>query len=269
MKKKLSIIIPTLQKNLTILSKLISTLDNDISVDEIIIIDNSGNGFNNDFAELSKKLVIVRNNTNEYVNPCWNKGKNLAKNDYIAFFNDDLIIPDNFCFNVLKQIKNKTGIIGVSNDIVTNINPSEYKTIKFNNKKPKIKEISYRTNYYGIIMFCHKNSYYEIPHEMKVWCGDDYLFYMNKKLKHKNYEIRESQVFHLHSLTSSNPDFDDVKLNDIKIMQKEFPNWNGELFKNQFYPNTLLEQIFSIKNDKNKNHKIITFLGIKLKIKMQ
>ena len=46
MTKKISIIIPTLQKNIDFLNQLVTSLVADDAVGEIIVIDNSTNGYN-------------------------------------------------------------------------------------------------------------------------------------------------------------------------------------------------------------------------------
>ena len=33
----------------------------------------------------------------------------------------------------------------------------------------------------GAAIFGRKSDFYEIPEDMKVWCGDDYLFYQSIK----------------------------------------------------------------------------------------
>ena len=92
--RKVTVVIPTLQKNTIILNKLISTLEQDNAVDEILLIDNSCQGFLN----TSKKLEVVKPECNLYVNPSWNLGVERAKNEIVALLNDDIIIPDNFFF---------------------------------------------------------------------------------------------------------------------------------------------------------------------------
>lgn len=265
MVKKCSVIIPTLQKNINILGKLVTLLDNDKSVEEIIIIDNTGKDFDEKFYSLSSKIKTIINNKNEYVNPCWNKGVKISRNEYFALFNDDVIISNNFCLNVLKNFKSNTGLIGISKDVVVNVSPNACNNIKFDNKKPKIKQSKIRNEFYGIVMFGRKQDYFKIPKDMKVWCGDDYLFYMNKKNGRKNYKITNCQIYHMHSLTSSLPIFDEIKQNDVEIMKRYFSDWYIDKHLENNNINSFFETIFSVRN--NNKHKLITILGIKFKIK--
>ena len=107
--KKVTVVIPTLQKNKIILSNLIRSLDSDEFVDEIILIDNSLQGFKGN----SKKLKVIMPDKNLYVNPSWNLGVKLAKNEIIALLNDDFIIPQGFCGEVGAQITLQKGIEGM------------------------------------------------------------------------------------------------------------------------------------------------------------
>ena len=89
---KLSIIIPTMQRNTKILDMLVSQLDKNNIIDEIIIIDNSLKGYSFDSSKISVHTPI----SNMYVNPSWNYGVKLAKSNYIGILNDDLLLPEKF-----------------------------------------------------------------------------------------------------------------------------------------------------------------------------
>ena len=62
---KISVIIPTILKNPKVLLKLINLLSNDIAVDEILIIENSGNGL---YFPPNDKIKIYNSKENLYVN---------------------------------------------------------------------------------------------------------------------------------------------------------------------------------------------------------
>ena len=89
MNNLVSVIIPTIQKKLEILEELVEILSRDVSVSEIIIINNKPELpllFNNE------KVRIHTPETNLYVNKSWNLGVSLAKNNNFCLMNDDLII---------------------------------------------------------------------------------------------------------------------------------------------------------------------------------
>ena len=105
----LTIIIPTLQKNTNALNNLLSTLDSDNKVGEIIVIDNSLKGI----VFKSEKIKIITPKENLYVNPSWNLGVKNAKYNKIGLLNDDIAIPVNFCTQISNLIENKMGLIGM------------------------------------------------------------------------------------------------------------------------------------------------------------
>ena len=79
MTRKLSVIIPTLQKNLDFLNQLINSLINDEAVGEIIVIDNSTKGFEYQ----NEKVRVIVPKQNLFVNPSWNLGTREAKYDIV------------------------------------------------------------------------------------------------------------------------------------------------------------------------------------------
>lgn len=254
---KISVIIPTMQKSLEVLFKLLYLLQKDESVSEIIIIDNACKGLDIN-SELSKVRVIIPQN-NLYVNPSWNLGVKEAKEDFWTLFNDDVIPPENFCSNVLKLLSKDIGILGINTKYVENVLDEKlYSTIQTpKTSKIKLKKVSGRTRDFGIIMFGHKNSYYEIPQEMLIWCGDDYLFKMNKDNNKQNYIISGQKIKHLHSLTSNSSNFSQIKDNDLAYFKKFAPelDFGGK--------KTWLNQIFAVKNGyiENKKYKTIVLFG--------
>ena len=105
--KRVSVVIPTLQKNLELLNNLVKTLHNDVFVSEIIIIDNSTKGYTYE----SDKVRVIIPKENLFVNPSWNLGVKEAKEDKIAILNDDITIPEDFCSTISEQISPDKGII--------------------------------------------------------------------------------------------------------------------------------------------------------------
>ena len=249
--RKLSVIIPTMQKNINILQKLLDNLQIDNAVEEIIIIDNSNNGFSQEFLSKYSKIKLIINTENKFVNPSWNKGIKIAKNNYWALFNDDVISPPNFCSDVLEKLNPNMGIVGIDEESVHNLTEDSIENVCHSEKKLIIEPTDIRNYDFGIIMFGHKKSYYKIPNKIKVWFGDDYLFVKNQNKKKQNYIIKNTKIYHCHSLTSNMTCFDKIKKEDEKIF-----------FYALYKP---FEKIFSMKNY-NKIHKIITILGIKIKI---
>lgn len=221
-KSKFSVIIPTLQSgNPDILNYLLNILNADSSVGEIILIDNSLKGY--DTSKFFKVNVIIPKK-NLFVNPSWNLGISLAKYDYFAILNDDLIIPKNLCEKIMEKFKKEyPGLTGLSNEI-NNIslppldfqkNDSTIETITFEILKRRSDTI-----YWGSAIFGKKQDYYKIPLKLKIWCGDEYLFFMNKKNDKNCYQMLVNEIYHVHSTTSNMKVWRKVKKEDVYNYKK-------------------------------------------------
>lgn len=230
--EKFSIIIPTMKKNIHVLDMLLDELVLDELIGEIIIIDNSQQGIR----YKSSKIRVINCNKNIFVNPAWNLGVKYAKYKYIGLLNDDLILPPNFFFQLLDFMKNhkKIGYIGL--DSIPKSSPKDFTQYPSATDLEFI-EINSRPLCWGCAIFFKKNQYDIIPEKMKVWYGDDYLFYKGLKKRKKNYAITKSNILHLHSNTSKSKEFDNIKRED------------------ELYYKELLK------------HTLIKFLGIKIKFK--
>lgn len=264
---KLSIVIPTMQKNTRVLDMLISQLDKNEYIGEIIIIDNSLKGY----IYNSDKLSVHIPDKNMYVNPSWNFGVSLAKSNYIGILNDDLLLSDNICEQVLNFIKSSTeiGLVGIESGTVIDDKLRDFDTYPQCSSdiifKP-INNIRTDKNYYwGSAIFGRKENFYVIPEDILVYCGDDYLLYMNAKNNKTNYAFSNTEIKHCHALTSASPEFLKIKENDKIAYAKIDYEFKKFLQRKQFC--NFIQQIFSIQNSTDKTHKILTLFGLKIKIK--
>lgn len=229
MDKKISIVIPTLQKRIDVLENLVKTLNNDDSIGEIIIINNlpeKSLDFDYD------KLKIITPNRNVYVNPAWNMGVDFAEYEIIGLLNDDIIIADDFCTSLIQKLPEKFGVIGYSkNDVI----PVE--DIENNPKTEEIKlnKKDFIDSCFGIAMFFKKSLYSVIPSEMKIMYGDCWIFDYFKKQGFINYEITNQKIYHFGSLTSSSKNFNPVIENDKKVYKKLTIKWYQKIFSIKEY----------------------------------
>lgn len=176
MGKKFSIIIPTMWKSQKIFTML-EYYENSNYVGEIILIDND----TSKTPDLSsyKKLVYYTENKNLYVNPSWNVGYSLS-NYEVILANDDIII-ENLDEVLISFCNCNFDIVGAS--------PKKNSTLI-------IEEITdFPGNNYGCFMYV--KNYFYIPEKYKIWFGDNFLFYSNKKrgiIKCPFFEISKSQT---------------------------------------------------------------------------
>lgn len=236
---KLSVIIPTLLKNKEILKKLLLQLQNDEAVNEIILIDNSRNGFKLNIPKL--RVFIPGKKEKLYVNQSWNLGIKEAKGYFYALFNDDLIVCDNFCSKVMELVEKAPnfGCLGMASTSVIN---TDFNDI------PEISEFSIEMNNsereynWGTIIFGKKDEYINIPEKIKIWCGDDFIRYCVKKENKNIYELKNAKIYHLGGLSSRNSKFNRIKYRDVI----EFGKINIDYKKNEAY--TTATNYYSTKN---------------------
>lgn len=171
--EKISVVIPTLQKNKNLLFNLIESLNKDSNVGEIIVIDNSTKGFGEDLNKFAAKIKLIIPEKNIFVNPAWNLGVETAENEVVALLNDDITICENFCSSVVEKMNPEMGIIGIHCDfveVVKNICACPLKTDLF------LKESKQRNMHFGIAMFFYKSAYEKIPDDIKIFYEDDWIF---------------------------------------------------------------------------------------------
>ncbi len=260
-----SIVIPTMQKNIKVFNMLLDELTENEYVGEIIIIDNSLLGIE----YKSDKIRVITPSENIYVNPAWNLGVKISKYEYVGILNDDLIFPKNFFESVHKFIEstNNVGYIGL--ETIPKTAPEKFSDYP-NNSELKYQTVQERNVCWGSAIFFLKSNYFAIPEELKVWCGDDYIFYKSINKGLTNYAISNSNIMHLHSLTSDRKEFDKIKYEDQKKYKEINPKY-GLIQEPQAPKYNFWQKIFSIKNEYNGNikHKVIRIMGTKIKIKLK
>ncbi len=182
MSNKFSIIIPTMWSS-NYLIKMMDIYDRCDLIDDVILIDNAPN---RKFKLTSKKLNIVTKGSNIYVNPAWNWGVNLAKNDNIIIMNDDLLFNENDFINLLNQ----SAAILKDNMI---IGPAEscFSQRGLVIDKLKINETNNSFNYgFGTCMIMKSSSYTIIPDEILIFHGDVIQYKTNKVFLFSGIEIK-------------------------------------------------------------------------------
>lgn len=157
-----SVIIPTMWRSERTKGLLLS-LEQCNKVGEIYLINNNPELTPNYLKDISK-LTIFSSGKNEYVNPSWNLGVKNCRHSLIALCNDDI----NFNTIIFDKIK-------MMDNTLIGIDSSCYKLESFNNKM-FLDKSSVRCFGFGCLMFFKKQAYKEIPDQLKIWYGDDYLF---------------------------------------------------------------------------------------------
>lgn len=242
--KNFTAVIPTLLKNRDILIKLIESLLNDSALSEIIVINNSEEYFE----YIHEKVRVIANGKNLFVNPSWNLGVKEAKTDYVALINDDIKIPTNLCSKILDKMNNKHGIVGISKKYVVETRDEDNNTIinideivLNDSKDVELQPISYRTPNFGVLMIFNKKDYVQIPEELKIYYGDDWLVYQATKNKKLNMVAEGQEIYHLGSLSSKS--FNTWAYNERKIYLNKVYPWYKRIFNSYETP---IEKVFFI-----------------------
>ena len=179
-----------------------------------------------------------------FVNPSWNLGVKKAKYNIIALLNDDLSICKNFCSNVVSKMTPDMGIVG--------FNSSDYMTVSNNLEiKPQttditLEPIKYMDRYFGVCMFFFKQAYTQIPEEMKIVYGDNWLIHHCKKKNKVCYRINGQQILHIGSLSSSNPALKPICKNDSKIFRTKTLTLKDKIFSFEETWDSLKLRLFGI-----------------------
>jgi hypothetical protein len=200
---KYSIIIPTLWKsNRT--EQLIRDLNECDFVDEIIIIDNTNT---DEWDRTYRKIRTVSKGENIYVNPAWNWGIELAKNECIALLNDDINFDPNIFGIIDKNVLDTFGIIGMGE--------GNYKTPIDEERGPYLDVWQPGVNDWGwgcFIIFDKKN-WIDIPDNIKIWYGDNFIKDVNPSPKAclRNFKV-ETEM----STTSDEKEWDNIKKKDYE-----------------------------------------------------
>lgn len=201
---KYTIVIPTLWKS-DRTKKLINDLRECEYVDEIIVIDNSSPDGMNLFYE--PKMRLISEGENIYVNPAWNLGIEIAKNECIALVNDDINFDTNIFGVITENVLTYSGIIGMGE--------GNYKDPIDEERGPYIDMWKPGINDWGwgCMILLKKEHWKPIPNEIKIWYGDNFIKDVNPVAKGclRNFKI-ETEM----STTSDEKEWDEIKKKDYE-----------------------------------------------------
>jgi hypothetical protein len=191
----ISFIVPTMWVNARRLANIIDDYKRaNIPDAEFILIDNSHGCY------LEPEITVLIPKENLFVNKSWNIGVEIAKNNIVCLLNDDIEINFETIKNNLKRINDLDfGIIGF--DANKNLG-TEFNT---NVDEFEFKEAECRYLGFGCMMFIRKENYLKIDERLRIFFGDDLLYWWNKdKNGRKIYIIDNLKALGELSATSKN-----------------------------------------------------------------
>lgn len=170
-----SVIIPTMWRcNLEDFFKTLQVFDQEEQVKEIILIDNDikfKHKTKEDILNIISKLKYYPQDENIYVNPAWNLGVTKSYGEYLMIVNDDFHITSKKVFKDI--IKTHITHKNISNSIY-GIGTSCYI------EEPSSSEIYLTDNEgkgigWGCFFILHKQTWVDIPEDLLIWFGDDFI----------------------------------------------------------------------------------------------
>lgn len=168
-----SVVIPTIWSIPSYTLDLVNLLVDCKLVDDIIIIDNAVEKYRGNKIYHDDKITYVGMPRNIFVNPAWNLGVNLAKNEHIIISNDDLVIEPTEILEFLLRESKEWDVVGLSPDAYED---TTCDTIH-------LTDVTKRTYGWGCFMSVKKSKWVDIPIDMKIFYGDDFIIRTNDNVK--------------------------------------------------------------------------------------
>ncbi len=185
-----SVVIPTLQRSPD-LWPLVQQCSAHPLVLEVLVINNAKAPLTWD----SPKVRVLQQAENIYVNPAWNLGALEARGDWLAIINDDVRFGD-AAFDVAARLL-RTGLVGL-------VAPDEASYLEDVRGRPTWR-LQFEFNAkLGTFMCLRRADYSPIPDELKIWGGDNWLFWSQLK---PNATIKNVQFVTDMGTTTSDPEF--------------------------------------------------------------
>jgi GT2 family glycosyltransferase len=198
-----SVVIPVLNQSNYTESILNNISENSEIPQQIIIINNGSNDETidviNRFKHLPIRLLTLRKNVG--VNVAWNIGIKLCKSDYISVLNNDLVINKNF-FKIIRKTFEANPNCGMlcprtyrNPDYIKNVNEECFSSVS------KVSQVKWRNGWAFTIKQELVDSI-KIPKVLFNYCGDDFHYFMVKKLGYDILMMEQNIIFHYEGRTS-------------------------------------------------------------------
>lgn len=160
-------------------------------VDDIIIFNNNLSETPQDIVFSHPKITLVNNPENIFVNPAFNRGVAMAKNDNVCLANDDIIFDLKVFYHVARVLNEHSGVIGVSPGL------EQFGQKPFVSGAIKITpwQTGDHTFGFGCLMFVNKGWWIPIPNELLLYYGDNWIFDTCLIRQRQNYVITDL-LFH-------------------------------------------------------------------------
>jgi len=176
----ISVIVPTMWKYEPFLD-FVKELAKVSSVGEIIIINNDKTKTPDHVALNNPKVKLHDCERNIYVNPAWNLGVQLSSFDKLCIMNDDVIVDLKLFDRIEHCLTDQVGVVGICPG------RPEFGQPPFRDGSIDISVWTGQHSFgFGSLFFIHKNNWIDIPSDLEVYYGDNWIFDIQLFVKRKN-----------------------------------------------------------------------------------
>lgn len=221
----LSIVIPTMWRY----EPFVDFLENIVkveAVDEVVIINNDISRTPANPVLAHPKVTLISCDRNIFVNPAWNLGVKISRNEKICIINDDVVVDLKLFYKLDQFISEDIGTVGVvSGDVNLGQPPLVDGTIEF---VPWTGQLMYG---FGNLFCVHKNNWVDIPEDLKIYYGDNWVFDTQLFYRQKtNYMI--ANLFFHHAASTTTMQLETIITPDSDLnLDNERTIYNQELNK--------------------------------------
>jgi glycosyltransferase involved in cell wall biosynthesis len=166
---KFSIVIPTMWKYKPFIGFLKDLVEFPL-VDEVIIINNNSKETPDNEILKHDKIKLNDFGENIYVNPAWNLGVKQSRNKQVCIVNDDIIFDLRLFYRVNEVMTQYTGVLG----LCPGVSPDQPQFV--NGSINIIPWTGNRILGFGCLMFVHQDWWIDIPPDLNVYFGDNWIF---------------------------------------------------------------------------------------------
>lgn len=151
----------------------------------------------------SPRVRVLQQEKNIYVNPAWNLGASEAKGEFLAILNDDIRFDVSVLWEIHRVLRRRIfGIMGPHESCYSGGDGEAF------HLRPALEP----GPFFGTCMFLRRDDYVNIPSDMLIWGGDDWLFFQSRGIPAT---FRGVRMFTDMSVTTRSPEFQ--ALHDINF----------------------------------------------------
>lgn len=210
-----SILCPTMWRGLG-LEKVITEVETNPLLGEILVINNAPDKTPDWFKNKkpNPKIKVANFGHNIYVNPAWNLGVKHSNFDHICIMNDDIEFDSSIFAFMSDKITPDLGPVGSAyenwgNSLSISISEDSYDSWSSRGGSSPIG--------WGVFFFVHKANWIDIPEQLKIWKGDDWIYdhaWCQKRIPRTIDNFKLTYQNNKMGTTSQNLEFNRIKRSD-------------------------------------------------------